>query len=323
MTKYYVKDGFHEKGPLTIDEIKRLNVSKLSYVRKEDSHHWHQIVLLPEFNSGFFRRNKRKIIYSFVAVFIIGALFIIGSTILNENKGKEVYSDNYNNYENDSSVVIDGTIKITDAPKIAFTSTVYQTQILNEIFKNCNASGSKSQIMTSTNYGNSLVRNSAAKIAGRSPGSFNIGQVCEIYDYCYTNWKYVNDPVQNEIIEYASNTLKNGLNGDCDDFAVLLGSLLLSVGGEVRINYVYGPEGAHAFTELNIGSTNFNEIQKFLKKRYRKSIAKNGIWYKEDEKGNKWLNLDWFADYPGGKYFNATRGTRFYITQKYCIDFKI
>lgn len=91
--------------------------------------------------------------------------------------------------------------------------------------------------------------------AGKNAGSYNLGQICDIFDYCYKTWKYVIDTKGNEIVEYGSNTITNGLNGDCDDFAVLICSMSLSIGGEARINYAYGQNGGRAFTELNIGKT--------------------------------------------------------------------
>ena len=56
--------------------------------------------------------------------------------------------------------------------------------------------------------------------------------------------------------------------------------------------------------------------------KWHKSVYDNsGIWTRTDKDGNKWLNLDWFANHPGGKYFDYTHGTTFYIIQEYCNDF--
>ena len=186
------------------------------------------------------------------------------------------------------------------------------------MFKDCNLSGEKRQLVDACNYSNSTLRNNAVSIAGQNEGSFNLGQICDIFDHCYNNWKYVNDPKGAEIVEYASNTISNGLNGDCDDFAVLICSMILSIGGEARINFAYGQDGGHAFTEVNIGKT---EIEEYISKRYKKVYDHSGIWTRTDKDGNNWLNLDWFAKHPGGKYFDYTHGTTFYIIQEYCNDF--
>ena len=41
--------------------------------------------------------------------------------------------------------------------------------------------------------------------------------------------------------------------GDCDDFAILLGALVESVGASSRIVFAYGPGGGHAYTEVYLG----------------------------------------------------------------------
>jgi transglutaminase-like putative cysteine protease len=203
-------------------------------------------------------------------------------------------------------------------PKIEFKVTSHKKKLFKELFKSCNLSGDKKQLVTSCNYTDPTLRNQAVAIAGQSPGSFNVGQVCDIFDYCYGGWNYVNDPAATEVVEYASNTLANGLNGDCDDFAVLVCSMVLAVGGEARINYAYGQDGGHAFTEVNIGNT---EVDDYLTKRYRDVYDGSGVWSRVDADGNRWLNLDWWGKHPGGRYFEYTQGTSFYILQEYCSDF--
>jgi hypothetical protein len=170
------------------------------------------------------------------------------------------------------------------------------------------------KLIIACDYKNTRVRNKAVSLAGRSPGEFNLGQVCEIFDYCYKRWKYVNDPISGDYYSPASETLENGLNGDCDDFAILMCSMILSIGGEARINFAYGNDGGHAFTEVNIGYTEENEVYSYLIRRY----GKNNIMKHIDNLGNNWLNLDWQAGYPGGKYWNYNGGISLYIIQNFC-----
>ncbi|GHT47071.1 hypothetical protein AGMMS49965_24950 [Bacteroidia bacterium] len=169
-------------------------------------------------------------------------------------------------------------------------------------------------LIVACDYDNSTVRNTAVLLGGFSPGEFNLGQVCEIFDYGYNNWKYVNDPVTGDYFSRASETLKNGLNGDCDDFAILLCSMLLSIGGDARINFAYDASSGHAFTEVNIGKTNQSEVQRYLSARYNNAQ----MWHRKDSQGNIWLNLDWQAQYPGGKYWDYNRGTSFNIIRNMC-----
>ena len=246
--------------------------------------------------------------------FTLCSLLVSCST--NSNNDNNDNNDNDNNNNNETVTEIEEPIP--PPPTIDFAVSRHEKKFLKELFKDCNSSGDKRQLVEACNYSNSTVRNNAVSIAGQSPGSYNLGQICDIFDHCYNGWKYVNDPKGNEIYESASNTISNGLNGDCDDFAVLVCSMVLSIGGEARINFAYGQNEGHAFTEVNIGNT---EVDEYISARYKSVYDNSGIWTRSDEDGNKWLNLDWFANHPGGKYFDYTHGTTFYIMQKYCNDF--
>lgn len=175
----------------------------------------------------------------------------------------------------------------------------------------------KKEIVKACDYKNNVVRSKAAIIASQTKGNFNIGQVCDIFDYCYDNWKYVNDP-NGELYQKASNTIRNGLTGDCDDFAVLMASMLLSVGGDVRVNFAYAESGGHAFAELNVGKTNIKAYADYIRARYKFT---GNIWYRQDEEGNAWLNLDWWAKHPGGEYYKGKTGVRFYILDEYIEEY--
>jgi len=203
-------------------------------------------------------------------------------------------------------------------PPIKFHITRPSNQTQEAFFRDYSINKEMQDLIVSCDYTDRTVRNTAVKLAGHSPGAFNIGQVCDIFDFCYNKWKYVNDPLGIEYFADASETLLNGLNGDCDDFAILICSLILAIGGEATISFAYGEEGGHAFAEVNIGYSDINKIAEYLRIRYN---TKSEIWYRTDKQGNKWLNLDWWAKHPGGKYFNYKNGTRFYIIQNYCEHF--
>ena len=179
----------------------------------------------------------------------------------------------------------------------------------------------KKKIIAACDYKNNVVRSKAAEIAVQSKGSFNIGQVCDIFDYCYNNWKYVNDPNDRSLLDYyqkASTTIKNGLTGDCDDFAILMASMLLSVGGDVRVNGARTENSGHAFTELNVGKTDMKVFADYIRSRYGFT---GSVWYRQDDEGNAWLNLDWWAKHPGGKYYEGKQGVRYYIIDDYLEEY--
>lgn len=175
----------------------------------------------------------------------------------------------------------------------------------------------KKKIISACNFRSNTVRSKAAEIASQSDGNFNIGQVCDIFDYCYDNWKYVNDPNRGDLYQKASNTISNGLTGDCDDFAILMASMMLAIGGDARVNVAYTSDSGHAYTELNIGK-DINEIANYIRARYGFS---GSVWYRTDSKKNCWLNLDWQAQHPGGEYYGGKRGARIYIIDEFLEEF--
>ena len=193
-------------------------------------------------------------------------------------------------------------------PEIDFKGLAnYHTR--EEYIEYHNITGSMKDLIIACDYDNPTVRNNTANLVYASPGNFNLGQICDIFDFCYTNWSYVNDPITGDYYAKASETLKQGLNGDCDDFAILLCSMILSIGGEARISFAYDASSGHAFAEVNIGKTNQSEVQRYLAARYNDAQ----MWHRKDNEGNLWLNLDWQAQYPGGRYWKYNYGTSFNI----------
>lgn len=180
--------------------------------------------------------------------------------------------------------------------------------------------GKKYKLVKACDYKSGTVRNKAVKVASQSEGVFNIGQICDIFDYCYNNWHYVNDPSSGDYYQSASSSINNGLSGDCDDFAILVCSLLLSVGGDARITAAHSSSGGHAFTEINLGKADMQLVADYIAARYQ-GVWTGKIHYRVDKFNNKWLNLDWWAKHPGGQYYKADKGTRFYILDNYCEDF--
>ncbi len=80
------------------------------------------------------------------------------------------------------------------------------------------------------------------------PGGPTINQICSIYSYLKNGdyppikgWIYVNDPRGSDYFNYANESVSIGDRsdctgaGDCDDFAILMASLVESIGGTTRI----------------------------------------------------------------------------------------
>lgn len=157
----------------------------------------------------------------------------------------------------------------------------------------------------------------ASQLASRFQGNYNIGQVCNIYDYIVNNWKYVNDPRRADDFRSASRTIKNNLTGDCDDFAILMATMIESIGGKTRISFAYNNNEGHAFAEVYVGDNmeDFQLIVNDINALYHTDQFE--INYNTDEKGAIWMNLDWFGQpqHPGGKYFEWNKRIVFYPTE--------
>lgn len=309
MLKYLIKRGQETEGPFTYGELYLLKLKPTTLIKRSDSQLWVEARQLPELKHVVRKNNS-----TFYGTAAILSLVVIISLVY----GIRTYLINTNSNEN--SQVIEEIIP--PPPDINFQLSRHRKKLIREIFKGCNINGDKKELINSCNFTNTVVRNTAVKIAGNSSGTYNLGQICDIFDYAYNGWNYVQDPKSIEIIEAASSTIQNGLNGDCDDFAVLICSMILAIGGEARINYAFNQKGGHAFTEVNIGKPNLREIENYIAKRYKLTTPKYKVQTKTDKEGNLWLNLDWFANYPGGDYFNYSHGTTFYILQKYCVNFE-
>ena len=95
--------------------------------------------------------------------------------------------------------------------------------------------------------GNPNVEQTAVTMARDYPGEFSINQVGAIYSSLVQGWSYYPDPNFKESYKNANLTLQDGVRagtvggGDCDDFAILIASLIESLGGSTRIIFSLSP----------------------------------------------------------------------------------
>lgn len=156
-------------------------------------------------------------------------------------------------------------------------------------------------------YDCQYTRKFALELAAKSPGDFNIGQVCEIFNYCYNKWRYVNDPSGREYLAYASETIGNSLVGDCDDYAVLMASCMLAIGGDICISIASNSSSGHAFTEVDVAKLGSDaEICAQIRNKFPQYSNSIDDFKIRRDGNHRWLNLDWFSSYPGGKYYDYT-----------------
>jgi len=174
----------------------------------------------------------------------------------------------------------------------------------------------KYEICKRIDVGNDKVIDEAAYLAQRFPGDRSVEQVCSIYDYLKNNWNYTGDPRCEEYYRYANQTLRLGerINragaGDCDDFAILMSALIENIGGTTRINLAYGGAEGHAYTEVYLGDLDDEDDKvkrtiSWLRKEY--NVAEINVHSGNIHGDDKevWLNLDWWADHPGGPFYEA------------------
>lgn len=124
-------------------------------------------------------------------------------------------------------------------------------------------------------------------------------QYFSIFKDINSKWQYVSDPVHRDYIAPAAESLET-FCGDCDDYSVLIAACITSIGGTVRLVRTE----SHVYPELKIeNKEDFPMVKNLIRKKlFRKEVAKKGISYHTDGYGDIWINLDYTAKYPGGKF---------------------
>lgn len=148
-------------------------------------------------------------------------------------------------------------------------------------------------------------RNLAVRIASSNDGPFHVEQAARIWAHVRQSWRYVSDPRGGEYFAHASETIENGMAGDCDDFATVIIAMIQSIGGQARMVMVDGDEGGHAYAEVCIDAP-AREVAQRLARFYGSgqvpAAAIEDIHFRSDDACPVWLNLDWNARVPGGPY---------------------
>ena len=175
------------------------------------------------------------------------------------------------------------------------------------------------KIKNAMDYTNPITRDFALTlIPNTHDGNYNIAQICDLWEAVDKKWTYVNDPKGSDYYSPASRTIQLGLKGDCDDFAIIVGSLVQSIGGSTRIVTAYNAEGGHAYPEVYIGNSkaSVDKVASYISKRYHTT----GIAYHtrtKDGVTQYWLNLDWQSRFPGGNYYHKTGEMTIYYPNGY------
>lgn len=139
-------------------------------------------------------------------------------------------------------------------------------------------------------------------IERENQGYYNIAQVCDIWDDVTPRWIYVNDPAFLEYVAPASESIRLGLRGDCDDHAVVMAASIRAIGGAAAVVVDQAPGSGHAWPMVYLGRTadEIRPIIAYICNRY--NVPTVNVY--PDEYGI-WLGLDWTADHPGGRRWTA------------------
>ncbi len=164
----------------------------------------------------------------------------------------------------------------------------------------------KSGIIQAMDFQNPAVRNFALLATSKHFKNFQQKQKRRVIVQCFAifkeinqNWNYVNDPKSREYLAKASESIGH-LSGDCDDHSILMASCIKAIGGTPRLIYT----SRHVYPELLIGSQTDMEALNYLirEKLFKYEINNERLYYHIDEYDRIWLNLDYTAQYPGGKF---------------------
>lgn len=171
-----------------------------------------------------------------------------------------------------------------------------------------------------------VIRNEAVLALSKNSGDLNIAQISEVYDHLMNGWVYRSNPRGNNFYQYANETLKLGEKvgstgiGDCTDFAIIISSLIESIGGTTRIILAHNNSiGEHAYAEVYLGNMaaqgdQIEDALNWLKKKYKVDKIYTHI---DASTKDVWMNLDYGESIegksnPGGPYFSGTENIVIY-----------
>jgi len=166
----------------------------------------------------------------------------------------------------------------------------------------------KTDILAATDYKNPEVRAFAIRAANTNfKREQNLNERYRDLIQCFAvfkkvnrNWNYVNDPVGQEYFAKASESVKY-LAGDCDDHAIMMVAAMKSIGGTARFVATSG----HLYPELYIGDKyDLERLTDLVQNDLFTIESKDqSLHYHADPDGKIWLNLDYTAAYPGGRFY--------------------
>jgi hypothetical protein len=192
--------------------------------------------------------------------------------------------------------------------KAMFSAIKYDDEDNNKMILDDSKFYYKTDIVAATDYRNAEVRGFAVRAANASfkrEQNLNeryrdIIQCFAVFKKINRTWNYVNDPVGQEYFAKASESVKY-LAGDCDDHAILMVAAMKAIGGTARFVSTTG----HLYPELYIGDKyDLERLTQIIQNNLFIVESKDmSLHYHADPDGKIWLNLDYTAAYPGGRFY--------------------
>lgn len=175
----------------------------------------------------------------------------------------------------------------------------------------------RQEIRNAADFNNGIVRDWAVQQTTQTPfyecasqqksvELMSVIQSFAIFKSINSHWNYVPDPKGQEYFSKASRTIANrdkekGLfSGDCDDHAIMMAACMEAVGADARIVLTQN----HAYPELKLGDRYNAELAFYWIRKLFPSAQKATLHYHTDKEGNYWLNMDYTAKHPGGKFLH-------------------
>lgn len=159
-------------------------------------------------------------------------------------------------------------------------------------------------IRNKANYQDSVVRNFAVEhslqyFTEYYPKYRGIVRQLSLFKYINNNFNYVSDSERDEYYATPRETILNGMGGDCDDHSILMGACMEAIGARIRLVIVKN----HMYPELYVGDKKeFALLQKAIQQLFAEEHIRQFNYHESN--GVYWINLDYTARYPGGRYMN-------------------
>ncbi|MCK5397057.1 MAG: transglutaminase domain-containing protein, partial [Thermoplasmata archaeon] len=134
---------------------------------------------------------------------------------------------------------------------------------------------------------------SAAAAATEGMGDeYNIGKVCAIFDYLDDNCVYTEDPGGDKW--YSPDELLDSLEGDCEDYAMLIAAMVENIGGTTRVYLTHD----HAFAAVYVGNSTeeYEQASNDIQSYYGTDVKTHAM---VDETGY-WINVDPLGTFYAG-----------------------